>query len=409
MENNFYPEKKGVGMFSFLLAVVLAFVIGWQGSVLGWYGELEENGEKMVEVDHPLQPEDVDLDLMWTVWNELQRRYFDEADLNQEEQMYGAIKGLVDSLEDPYTVFMTPKETQDFKASLEGELEGIGAELTVEEGVLTVVSPLKQSPAEKAGLLPGDVIFEIDGELAAEMTLFDAIMNIRGEKGTTVVLTIIRDGVDEPFDLSIVRDHIEIESVTVEELEGGITYLAVNQFNDRTNVEFGQAISEMLLEEPEGLIVDLRFNGGGYLDIAVELLSYLLPEGSDAVIIKERGKADEVIKTNGNPKLLNVPLVVLVNGASASASEIFAGAIQDHERGIVMGEQTFGKGSVQEVETFIDASSMRITIAKWYTPSDRGIDEVGLLPDVIVELSDEDRENEYDRQKEEAAQYLRDL
>jgi len=301
---------------------------------------------------------------------------------------------------------MTPEESESFSASLEGTLEGIGAELTVEGHNLVVVSPLRDSPAEKAGLLPGDIIFLIEGELASEMTLFDAIMSIRGEKGTIVNLTIVRNGLDNSFDVSIVRAKIDIESVTVEELEGNITYISVNQFNEKTNERFGKAISEMILDEPNGIIVDLRYNGGGYLDIAIELLSYLLPSETEAVIVKQRGVEDDMMLTNGKPKILNVPLVVLINKGSASASEIVAGAIQDHERGVVMGTQSFGKGSVQEVDSFADGSSIRMTIAKWYTPDDRSIDKVGLVPDIVVEISDEDIENEFDSQKEAAREYL---
>ena len=197
--------------------------------------------------------------------------------------------------------------------------------------------------------------------------------------------------------------------MTVEELEGDIIYVSVNQFNGKTVDEFNSAISEMILDEPKGLIIDFRYNGGGYLDIAVDLLSFVLPANSPAVTLHERATGQETLYTNGNAKLLNVPLVVLVNAGSASASEIVAGAVQDLERGVIMGTQTFGKGTVQEVETFFDGSSIRITIAEWFTPGDRNIDEQGITPDIIVELTEEDYDNEYDRQKEEAARYLREL
>jgi len=323
--------------------------------------------------------------------------------------IYGAISGMVGSLEDPYTVFMDPAESEEFSASLNGKLEGIGAELSVEEKNLVVISPLRNSPAEKAGLLPGDIIYKIEDQLASEMTLFEAIMSIRGKQGTSVKLTIIRETMDEPFEVTIVRDKIDIESVTIEKLENGVVYLSVNQFNDNTEEEFGKAISEMMLNPPKGLIVDLRYNGGGYLDIAVDLLSYVLPVKSKAVEIKQKDKEGEIMYTNGNPKLVNTPLVVLVNEGSASASEIFAGAVQDLKRGIVMGTKTFGKGTVQEVETFKDGSSMRMTIAKWYTPAGRNVNKVGLTPDVVVEITDQDIANKVDAQKEAAIKYLVDL
>lgn len=405
-----YEERRSHHYFIYFLVAVVSFVLGWQATSFGYLGgaSVEVDRDDLVVEDDTAEDE-VDLGLYWTVWDKLDDYYFDEEVLVDDDMIYGSIKGMVNSLEDPYTVFMTPQESEEFNASLEGTLEGIGAELTVEGHNLVVVTPLRDSPAEKAGLLPGDIIFLIEDELASEMTLFDAIMSIRGEKGTTVTLTIVREGLGDSFEVSIVRDTIDIESVTVEELEGDIVYLSVNQFNDKTNEEFGEAVSEMILDEPAGVIVDLRYNGGGYLDIAIELLSYLLPSDTEAVVVKQRGKEDDVMLTDGNPKILNVPLVVLINDGSASASEIVAGAIQDHERGIVMGTQSFGKGSVQEVDSFVDGSSIRLTIAKWYTPDGRSIDEVGLVPDIVVEISDEDIENEFDSQKEEAREYLMNL
>jgi len=400
------PQSAARSYFSYFIVAIITFVLGWQLSAWGILGSANylsnEGGEQGENFD-------VDLGLFWTVWSEIEKKYVHADEVDEKELVYGAIKGLVGSLNDPYTVFMTPKESTEFNASLDGTLEGIGAELTVEDGVLLVVSPLRKSPAEKAGLISEDIIFQIDGELSSEMSLIDAIMNIRGEKGTTVVLTVIRKGVENPFDVSIVRDSIDIESVTVEKLEGGIVYLSVNQFNDKTNDEFGKAVSEMILDEPEGVIVDLRFNGGGYLDIAVELLSYLLPSNTEAVTIRQRNKDDEVMLTNGNPKILDVPLVVLVNNGSASASEIVAGAVQDHKRGIIMGTQSFGKGTVQEVESFSDGSSIRLTIAKWLTPDDRDINKVGISPDVVVEITEDNVENRVDSQKDAAVQYLKDL
>ncbi len=406
-----YQEKRSHHFFIYFLVAAISFVLGWQAVSHGFLSgaSVDIKRDRNVEDDVSSNDIDIDLELYWTVLDQLDNYYVDEVALDEQNMLYGSIKGLVNSLEDPYTVFMTPEESENFNASLEGTLEGIGAELTVEGHNLVIVSPLRDSPAERAGLLPGDIIFMIEGELASEMTLFDAIMSIRGEKGTTVILTIIRDNLDGPFDVSIVRDTINIESVTVEKLDENIVYLSVNQFNDKTNENFGKAVSEMILDEPDGLIVDLRFNGGGYLDIAIDLLSYLLPAGTEAVIVKQRGEEDNIMLTDGNPKILHVPLVVLINAGSASASEIVAGAIQDHERGIIMGTQSFGKGTVQEVDSFFDGSSIRMTIAKWFTPDGRDIDDVGLIPDIIVEITDEDVENEYDSQKEEAIQYLMNL
>jgi carboxyl-terminal processing protease len=407
-----YIYKKSTGSGFYYVAIgLISFILGWQATVSGFIDYKDDelaSRTKMANLDKEVSF-GVDMDLFWNVWKDLENKYVDLDAIEEDTMVYGSIKGLVESLDDPYTVFMTPDESTEFTSGLDGTLKGIGAELTVEDKNLIIVSPLRGSPAEKAGLLPRDVILAINGELASDMTLVDAISKIRGDIGTSVTLTIVRKNAKKPFDVSIVRENIEIESVTVEKLDGDIVYLGVNRFNDKTNEEFSNAISEMLLDEPKGLIVDLRFNGGGYLDIAVELLSYLLPSNTSAVVIKERGKKDDTKLTNGKPKLLNTPLVVIVNDSSASASEIVAGAIQDHKRGVVLGTKTFGKGSVQEVEKFSDGSSLRLTIAKWFTPNGRSINKTGLIPDIIVEITEEDIGEKYDRQKEEAVKYLKNL
>jgi len=404
-----YVHKKTSHLYIiFFVVAVFCFLFGWQANEL-IFTNSDDDISKRIFVSDVQDKNGVNLDLFWTVWEEIEENYVHEEQIDYEIMVYGAIKGMVNSLNDPYTVFMTPDESEDFNSSLEGTFEGIGAELTVEDKNLIIVSPLRNSPAEKAGLLPGDIIYMIDGNLAYDMTLFEAIMNIRGEKGTPVTLTILREGLEDPFDVEIIRDSIDLESITIENLENEIVYLSVNQFNDKTTDEFNKAISEMILHEPDGVIIDLRFNGGGYLDIAVDMLSYLLPADTPAVMIQERGEDDEIMYTDGNPKLLNVPLVILVNEGSASASEIVAGAIQDHNRGIVMGTQTFGKGTVQEVEYFSDNSSLRITIAKWLTPDGRDIDDQGLTPDISVEFTDKDFEEKTDIQKQRAIEYLENL
>lgn len=405
-----YAKKN---LFFTILAFALVFAIGWKASEYYFYTNqptitVQENGDVIIQdFDNP---QSVDLGLYWKVWDKLDRSYLEESLLQDDNTLiYGSIKGLVEALDDPYTVFMTPKETEEFEHSLNGDLEGIGAELTVEEGMLTVISPLKDSPAEEAGLLPGDIIFLIDGEIASEMTLFEAIMNIRGEKGTDVTLTIIRDGIDEAFDITMTRDTINEESVYYELLDGDVAYISISQFSDDTTTEFDSAVQQILLDNPKGLIIDLRFNGGGYLDIAVDILSEFLSDNEDAVKIVSRNiDFEETLQVWGNARLPDLPLVVLVNYGSASASEILAGAIQDHKRGLVIGEQTFGKGSVQEVEILEDGSSLRLTIAKWLTPNGRDIEEVGIIPDRTIEFNYQEGD-EYDSQLEEAYNYLLNL
>jgi carboxyl-terminal processing protease len=400
-------------IFFTILAFVLVFAIGWKASEYYFYSNqptitVQENGDVIVQDFN--NPQSVDLGLYWKVWNKLDKSYLNESKLqNDEALVYGSIKGLVEAVDDPYTVFMTPEETAEFEHSLNADLEGIGAELTVEDGMLVVISPLKDSPAEGAGLKPGDIIFLIEGEVASEMTLFEAITKIRGEKGTDITLTIIREGVEEPFDMTITRDTINEESVYYELLDGDLGYISINQFSDDTTTEFDNTVQQILLDKPKGIILDLRFNGGGYLDIAVDIMSEFITENKDAVkIVTRNDEFDESIEVWGGARLPEIPLVVLVNYGSASASEILAGAVQDHKRGIVIGEQTFGKGSVQEVEMLEDGSSLRITIAKWLTPKGRDIEEVGIMPDRVIEFEYEEGD-EFDSQLKEAYNYLLNL
>ena len=412
--------KKILRPIVYFLLVLIIFVFGWESASYYFlknaivHGQTQQMPPSPVNVLSSLispQNEDpADLTLFWKIWNELSDRYVDESAIDKQSMVYGAIKGMVSSLNDPYTVFMTPDETNEFDQSLNGTLQGIGAELTVKDGVLVVISPLKDSPAEKAGILPGDIVYKIDGNITSEMTLFEAITKIRGPKGTKVTLTILRKGKDKPFDIAITRDDVNVESVSMKDEGNGIFYIAINQFSDNTKSEFDNAIQKIILKDPKGVILDLRFNGGGYLDIAVDILSGLLKDKAEAVTIKKRDSNDnETINVSGNAPLADVPLVVLVNKGSASASEIVAGAIQDHKRGLIMGEQTFGKGSVQEVDKMPDGSSLRITIAKWYTPSGKNISEVGITPDQVIEMTDTDVEQHKDPQLDAALKYLQQL
>ena len=394
-----------------MLALLVGSVLGTYGSEKGWMDWLPggEDTESSREVFLPAKY-NVDLGLFWVVWDMLEKDYLKEDALDVPNMTYGAIKGFVNSLDDPYTVFMDPNETEEFTASLDGKLEGIGAELTVIDGKLTIVTPLKNSPAEKAGLRPSDIIYKIEDEFSVDLTLFDAIMKIRGPSGTSVNLTILREDVRETFEVDIRRAQINLESVT-REYHDNIAYVSINQFSDNTADEFEKVVSELVLKDLKGMVIDLRFNGGGYLDAAVDVLSSLLEKNLAAATIRERvGKmGEETLVTNGGTKVLDVPLVVLVNEGSASASEIVAGALQDHERGVIMGTQTFGKGTVQAVEFLEDGSSLRMTIAQWFTPEERVIQGIGITPDITVENYDEDVMNGYDRQLEEALKYLRGL
>lgn len=381
------------------------------GAVLGWQVHASWNQETAERADSQNSEDDaeINLDLFWTVWDIVEENYVNIAEVTTEDKIYGAISGMVNALGDPYSVFMTPEESEQFLSSLDGELEGIGAELTVEEGKLIIVSPLKDSPAEEAGILPGDHIYLVNGEPTSEMTLWEAIMNIRGEPGTEVTLTILREGTADPIDLTITRQKIDVPSVTLTFLEQegkSLAHLAVYQFGEDTANEFDQAIREILLSDAEGLVLDMRMNGGGYLDRSIEMLGEFFEDELTAVIVKRLDGPDEMVKTEGEGQLAELPLVVLIDEGSASASEIVAGAIQDYNRGLVVGEPSFGKGSVQELKELSDGSNLRLTIAKWYTPNEQSIDDVGIMPDILIEMDGAQVDTENDIQLDAALNLL---
>lgn len=396
-------KDKSVNYKALVIWILIGFTVGWVSNDI-LKTEIT-NGEIVISAE---SPEDVDLSLFWDVWSSLKKSYIDTDKLDVQKEVYGAIGGMVNSLGDPYTVFMNPDETNSFHQSLGGELEGIGAELTVQDGLLMVISPLKGSPAEKAGLLPGDYVYLVDGKPTSDMTLFDAITAIRGAPGTSVELTIIRKDMKDPIVVKITREKINVPSVELE-YKDNIAVLNVSQFGDNTYAEFEEAVSQLLLKPADGLVVDLRLNGGGYLETSVQMLSEFFKDEVKAVIVKRRDQENEIMLTKGNGKLTDVKMVVLINEGSASASEIVAGALQDYKRAVIMGVKSYGKGSVQELSTLSDGSSLRMTIAKWYTPNDRTIDHTGITPDTVVEMESSKIGTDDDIQLQAAVDYLKKL
>lgn len=354
-----------------------------------------------------IDPTKIDMEMFWSVWDKLNAKQMDMELVKNEDLVYGAIKGLTEAIGDPYTYFLPPSDTKEFNDSLNGDLEGIGAEISKKDGQIVVVSPLKNSPAEKAGLKPEDIIFKINDEVASEFSLFEAVSKIRGKPGTSVKLTVVRKDSPKPLEFEINREAIKVPSVEGE-MKEEIAYLTINQFGNTTVDEAGKILNELMLKNPKGLILDLRYNGGGYLDGAVGIVSFFVEKGV-VVTIKMRDTAQNETKfVNGRAMLANTPMVVLVNKGSASASEIVAGALQDYGRATIVGETTYGKGSVQELEPLKDGSSLRFTIAKWYTPNNRNIDKKGIEPDVKVEVTDKDAEEGKDPQLEKALSVLRE-
>lgn len=405
--------KTPLKYFGIVLIPFLTFLLGWNFGVnhMVQQKSVKRIPQLDVSLDKQVHSGELDLGLFWEAFGVVQNNFLKTEVLDDKKELvYGAIRGLVYALDDPYTVFMDPSENEEFKDSLLGQLEGIGAELTMKEGLLTVVSPLKNSPAAIAGLQPGDIIIQIDGEDNAKLTLEQSVMKIRGLKGTTVTLTVVREGEAEPFDIPIIRDVINIESVDWEMKEDSIAYISINQFGDNTVQEFQNAIGEILLKEPKGLILDVRFNSGGYLDAAVKMASEFLEEDKIVVTIKKRnGNGHEVYHTDSGGRMLNIPMVVLINKGSASAAEILAGSLQDYERAHLIGEASFGKATVQEVDPLSDGSSIRVTIAQWYTVSDKDISETGIVPDQEVKVEAEDYREKTDPQLDAAVEYLKNL
>ncbi len=404
--------KRYFSLFIVVAIIASAFVGGFyigknerEIVVVNEKGEPLESGEVDIrpsEVKFYLS-RDVDFDIFLDVWNMLKERYVDQP-VSETKLFYGALSGMVSVLDDPYSVFMEPKISEEFTESLNGRFEGIGAEIAIKHDVLTVVSPLDGSPAEKAGLQAKDSILKIDDVSTEKMSLNEAVNRIRGEKGTQVVLSVLHEGESEIVDIPITRDTIKVKSVKWEMKEDGIAYIYMRNFNTDTTSLFNSISKEVIEKDPKGIIFDLRNNSGGFLQTAIDVASAWV---EDDLIVSERSNDRyKEYQSHGKPILKGIPTVVLVNGGSASASEIVAGALQDYGLAYIIGEQTFGKGSVQVLEELPDGSSVKFTIAKWYTPLDRSIDEEGITPDEEVELTEEDFSEYRDPQLDRALEYL---
>lgn len=353
----------------------------------------------------PSEKEEKAFDLFWEVWHILQDEYYGELP-DETGMTYGAIKGVLDTLDDDHTYFFDPDIANIMREDMSGSFQGIGAFVRMrKDGRLMIVAPMEGQPAEAAGLRAGDIILEADGLSLEGMSVHEAIIYIRGPQGTVVSLTILREGVAEPFTVEVERAHIEMPTIEAEMLDDGVAYVKLYEFNSQATTRLQKALKDVLKENPRGLIFDLRNNPGGFLSEAVNVASQFIPEGT---ILVERFSdgTERVYEAENGGLALEIPLVVLVNAGSASASEIVAGAVQDTGCGTLIGETTFGKGSVQLLHNLRDGSELRVTVARWFTPNDRLIHGQGLEPDIVVEMTPEDMDAGLDPQLDRAVEYL---
>lgn len=340
----------------------------------------------------------------WEVWHLVNNRYVDQP-LDNVVLMEGAIEGMLASLGDNNTRYLSPRDEARARQDMGGEISGIGAEVEMRGDHIVIVSPIDDSPAARAGLQPGDIILEANGVDLRGMDLIEGVDYVRGPEGTAVTLLIERNG--EQFEVEIIRARIRIDSVTGEMLEDNIAYVRINRFGERTGNELESYLTELLGQNPIGLIVDVRRNPGGSLDAALDVTDQFLPGGT--ILIERFGDGRErIFEATTNGLATAIPLVVLIDEGSASAAEVLAGAIRDQDRGILIGEPTFGKGTVQSWQPLSNGGGVRITIARWLTPNETWIDQTGLAPDIAISLPEaENFEDFVDAQLETAVDYLR--
>lgn len=389
--------RKSLILILLVIAILISFTFGF------YFGK--------TQVICPVcPPEEINFSLFWEAYHKLQDKFVDKEKFDVQKMIYGAISGMVKSLEDPYTVFLNPEETKKFIEDIKGTFEGVGMEIGQRKGQLQVISPLEGTPAQRAGLRAGDKILEIDGKSTIDMTIDEAVNLIRGPKGTEVTLTIFREEWEKTKEIKIVREIIEVPSLKWEMKENNIAYLKLYQFSEKASFDFTKAAIEIINSPAQKIILDLRNNPGGYLEVAQEISGWFL-EKRQTVVIEDfgEGKEKKEYKTKGPALLLTYPIVVLINQGSASGSEILAGALRDNRGIILIGEKSFGKGSVQELERLSRESSLKITVAKWLTPKGKLITDVGLEPDIKVEMTEEDYEKERDPQLDKAIEIIKSL
>lgn len=407
----FGENKKYIYLAIVVIAIICAFGIGF---ISGSIEKLPHSVQGIINQEFG-QPKEFDFSLFWDAWSKLHEKYVDQAKLTEDKLLYGAISGMIEGAGDPYTVFLPPAESKSFEQDVSGSFGGIGAEIGKRNGFLVIIAPLEDTPAQRAGLQAGDKILKINGENTDNLAVDEAVRKIRGDVGTKVTLAILRgnDGA-KTKDITIERAIIKIPITKVEALDDNkIAHLSFYSFTSTAPFEFQQAATKIISTTGyKGIILDLRNNPGGFLEVAVDIAGWFLNTG-DLVAVEQFGQAEKNQKTefraSGLGALKNYPIVVVINQGTASAAEILAGALKDN-RGIkLIGEKTFGKGSVQELINFKDKSSLKITVAKWLTPKGVSISEQGLEPDYKVAITEEDATKNKDPQLDKAREILSGL
>lgn len=406
------------------ILVVAIFLLGLSGAFFTGVYFGYENRPEVQKVTSLLnketgKPEEVDFSAFWKAWNIIDERYITDNGNNgttststtvvtSQDKVWGAIAGMVNSLGDPYSVFLPPDKKKRFEDDISGNFGGVGMEVGIKDNVITVISPLPNSPAKKAGIMPGDKILKIDNTLTADLELDEAIGLIRGEKGKSVSLTLSRSDQKEPIEVKVVRDIITIPTIETKKLESGVFLIKLYNFSAPSPDAFRQALREFIDAKSDKLILDLRGNPGGYLEASVDMASWFLPPGRTVVIERHGdGREDKAYRSKGYDIFNeNLKMVVLVDRGSASASEILAGALSEYGKATLIGEKTFGKGSVQELVPVTADSSLKITIAKWFTPKGKSISQNGLEPQIAVPYTEEDFSAGRDPQLKRAEEFL---
>jgi len=394
---------KYVGLSFLILLIAVGLVYG------GFYWGSTEAQKHVINITDSRQIINSDFSIFWKAVQLIKDKYYNIKDVKDQDLLYGAIRGVAGALGDPYSVFFKPSDAKKFAEDINGTFGGIGAEIGIRNNQLMIISPLKGNPAEAAGLKALDQILKIDDTLTNDLIIDEAVKLIRGEPGTQVKLLIFRNGWKEAKEFIITRQTIVVPTLDWEMKSGGILYIHLYNFNTNASPLFGEAVFSGMLKGARGMILDLRNNPGGFLEVAVDIAGWFLHRGD--VVVQEKFQSGErkLLKANGNEVLAEAPMVILVNSGSASASEILAGALRDKRHLTIIGEKTFGKGTVQEVNDLEDGSALKVSIAEWLTPNGLEINKKGIEPDIEVKMTDDDVANNRDPQLDKALEVIRQM